>query len=177
MNEIKEITQQSGDGGVNIIGSQNVLNLYKQPIKYDLLSRLCKDLIKINMELSEDMNVTELPVELLEKIEYNNILIHKELYEDLGMYLSDISEIVEKSLGNKSISLIRIIKTIYYEILASNSEYNGDQILFEIENRLLEHTNLTDSNEYLNEDIRYCITQIVLYVFEKCQILKKPKKE
>ncbi len=37
---VKQIT---GDGGINIDGNNNTLNLYKQPIKYDLLSKLCKD--------------------------------------------------------------------------------------------------------------------------------------
>lgn len=40
----------------------------------------------------------------------------------------------------------------------------------------MNYTSLIDSTEYLNEDVRYSISQIVLYVFEKCQILKKPKK-
>ena len=69
-----------------------------------------------------------------------------------------------------------MIKTLYLEIVANNPDYTGDQLLFSIENKLMEHTSLIDNQEYFNEDIRYSICQIVLYVFEKCQILKKPNK-
>lgn len=168
--------QKTGDNGINVNGNNNTFNFYQQPLKYELLSKLCKDIIDENNSSLVDMNVKELPVELLEKIEYNNLMIHKELYEDLGIYLSDIDEIVNKSLGNESIKLIRVIKTIYCELLSSNFEYTGDEMLFAIENRLMNHINFNDQNRYCNEDIRYSISQIVLYVFEKCQILKKPKK-
>ena len=168
--------QKSGNNGVNVNGNNNKINLYQQPLKYELLSKLCKDIIDENNSSLEDMNVTELPMELLTKIEYNNLIAHKELYEDLGIYLSDIDEIVNKSLGNKSIKLIRVIKTIYCELLSSNPEYNGDEMLFAIENRLMNHINIDENESYYHEDIRYSISQIVLYVFEKCQILKKPNK-
>lgn len=171
-----EVTLIAGDNGVNVNGDNNVLNLYQQPIKYELLSKLCRDLIGSNLSLTEDMNISQLPIELLKKIEFNNLKVHKELYEDLGMYLADIDDIVNKSLGNKSIKLIRMIKTLYLEIVANNPDYTGDQLLFSIENKLMEHTSLIDNQEYLNEDIRYSTCQIVLYVFEKCQILKKPNK-
>ncbi|CDF12034.1 putative uncharacterized protein [Mycoplasma sp. CAG:776] len=171
-----EVTLITGDNGVNVNGDNNILNLYQQPIKYELLSKLCRDLIGSNLSFAEDMNISQLPIELLEKIEFNNLISHKELYEDLGMYLVDIDDIVNKSLGNKSIKLIRIIKTLYLEILTNNPDYTGDQLLFSIENKLMEHTSLIDNQEYFNEDIRYSICQIVLYVFEKCQILKKPTK-
>lgn len=171
-----EVTLIAGDNGVNVNGDNNVLNLYQQPIKYELLSKLCRDLIGSNLSLTEDMNISQLPIELLEKIEFNNLKAHKELYEDLGMYLADIDDIVNKSLGSKSIKLIRMIKTLYLEIVANNPDYTGDQLLFSIENKLMEHTSLIDNQEYFNEDIRYSICQIVLYVFEKCQILKKPNK-
>lgn len=173
---IVDTMQKTGDNGINVSGNNNTLNFYQQPLKYELLSKLCKDIIDENNSSLVDMNVKELPVELLEKIEYNKIMIHKELYEDLGIYLSDIDEIVNKSLGNDSIKLIRVIKTIYCELSASHPEYSGDEILFAIENRLMSHINLNDKNRYCNEDIRYSISQIVLYVFEKCQILKKPNK-
>lgn len=176
MNDTKEINQTSGDNGLNITGDDNVVNYYKQPIKYILLSRLCKGIIASNLNNTEDMCVRDLPIELLEKIEYNDLNYHKEMYEDLGMYLGDIEDVVSKSLGNDSIKLIRIIKTLYCETMANNQNHSGDQVLFIIEDRLLEHTDLIDSTEYLNEDIRFAISQIVLYVFEKCQILKKPKK-
>lgn len=174
--EIFNTIQKTGDNGVNVNGNSNTINLYQQPLKYELLSKLCKDIIDENNSSLEDMNVTELPVELLTKIEYNNLMAHKELYEDLGIYLSDIDEIVNKSLGNKSIKLIRVIKTIYCEFLSSNPEYNGDEMLFAIENRLMNHINIDEDELYYHEDIRYSISQIVLYVFEKCQILKKPNK-
>jgi len=170
---VKQIT---GDGGINIDGNNNTLNLYKQPIKYDLLSKLCKDLIDSDLNFNEDMNINELPVELLEKIEYNHLTAHKELYEEFGMYFLDIDGVVKKSLGDNSIKLVRIIKTLYLEILANDPNQTADQILFNIENKLMNYTSLIDSTEYLNEDVRYSISQIVLYVFEKCQILKKPKK-
>ena len=98
-----EVTLIAGDNGVNVNGDNNVLNLYQQPIKYELLSKLCRDLIGSNLSLTEDMNISQLPIELLKKIEFNNLKVHKELYEDLGMYLADIDDIVNKSLGNKSI--------------------------------------------------------------------------
>ena len=79
-------------------------------------------------------------------------------------------------MGDNSIKLVRIIKTLYLEILANDPNQTADQILFNIENKLMNYTSLIDSTEYLNEDVRYSISQIVLYVFEKCQILKKPKK-
>jgi len=176
LSEIKEVHQKNGNNGINNVGDNNTFNLYKQPIKYELLSKLCKSFINISLTNSTNMNITELPVELLEKIDYNNLVAHKGLYEDFGMYLTDIEEVVDKSLGDKSIKLIWIIRNFYEQTLLKNSNYTGDQILFDIENELLEHTDLIDSQEYCNEEVKYAVCQAVLYVFEKCQILKKPKK-
>ena len=169
--------QKTGNNGININGNNNTVNYYQQPLKYELLSKLCKDIIDVNNNILEDMNVSELPVELLTKIEYNKLVHHKELYEDLGIYLSDIEDIIDKSLGSNSIKLVRVIKTIYLELLASNPEYTSDQILFAIENELINYISLEVSRNYYGEDIRISISQIVLYVFEKCQILKKPNKK
>lgn len=176
MKSFKNINQTSENGGINIVGDGNMLNFYRQPIKYELLSKLCIGFINSNLNSNEDMNITDLPMELLEKIEYNDLVLHKEMYEELGMYLSDIQDVVNKSLGDKSIRLIRIIKRLYLETVSNNPTATNDQILFIIENKLMEHTSLVNSKEYYNEDIKYAICQIVLYVFEKCQILKKPKK-
>ena len=79
---IVDTMQKTGDNGINVSGNNNTLNFYQQPLKYELLSKLCKDIIDENNSSLVDMNVKELPVELLEKIEYNKIMIHKELYED-----------------------------------------------------------------------------------------------
>lgn len=176
MNGTESITQSTGDKGLNIVGSDNVVNYYEQPIKYELLSKLCKGFINSNLNNTVDMNVVELPIELLEKIEYNKLTLHKEMYEELGMYLSDIEEVVDKSLGDNSIKLIRVVKHLYLETISNNPNYSNDQILFAMEDELIKHTDLIDSGKFYNEDIKYSICQIVLYVFEKCQILKKPKK-
>lgn len=172
---MKNLNQVSGDGGINIAGNGNIVNYSQTPIKYELLSKLCKGFINSDFNGNEDMNVIELPVELLEKIEYNNLNLHKELYEDFSTYLLDIEEVVDKTLGDDSIKLVRMIKHLYKETVANNKDYSNDQILFDMENRLMSYTDLINSKEYYNEDVQNAICQVVLYVFQKCQILKKPK--
>lgn len=174
MSEINKMLQISGEAGVNIAGDNNNVFYYQQPIKYELLSKLCKDIINSDLCGNQEMNIKELPIELLEKIEYNKLEYHRALFEELGVYLSDIQNIVESSLGEQSLKLIRIIKYMYYEISASNTEYTNDQILFKMEEELIRATDLFENEDYLNEDLNYCISQILLYVFAKCQILKKP---
>ncbi|MDD2494555.1 MAG: hypothetical protein PHE29_05105 [Tissierellia bacterium] len=171
---MKNNIQNAGDSSLQIIGNRNLIfNFFRDKDCYKVLSNITKDIVD-NLNGEIEMDIEKNPAEILEKIDYNNIPLHKNEFIDSIPYLSKIEYIVEKLYGKKSEIIINRIKYNWNKVCAIYSNESKDLQLYKLNDLLLKRIDSKIVKKYGLEYIEIGIGLIVFYVFTKCQILENP---
>ena len=121
-----------------------------------------------------------------EKIEHNSVKRNKLLIEEYSKYYGKINSLyseLEKQGSFKKEKLLRNIELLYVKIKGKYIkgqeneleiiQLNADNIIEDIENRLLE---IVDNKISNNEDISFALPVIMVDAFMRCKILEEPIK-
>ena len=166
--------QNAGNNSQQIIGSKNIIfNFFRKNDCYKILSDITKEIVD-NLNGEIEMDIDKIPAEILEKIDYNNIPLHKKEFVASIPYLSKVEYIIEKMYGKKSEIIINRIKYNWSKICASYPNENKDFQLYKFAESLVEKINTKVINKYTLEYVEIGIELIIFYTFTKCQILDNP---
>lgn len=167
-------TQQAGNDSILVIGNKNIVfNFFKSKNCYKILSDIAKEIVE-NLDGSIEMDIDKIPAEIIEKIEYNNITMHKDEFIESSLYLDNVGYVIEKTYGKKSEVVINRIKYNWNKICALSPNDSKDVQLYRLNDILVEKVNSKIINKYGLESIEIGIGLIIFFVFTKCQILDNP---
>ncbi len=166
--------QNAGDNSQQIIGNKNIIfNFFRKKDCYKVLSDVTKEIVdSLNGEI--EMDIDKIPAEILEKIDYNNIPLHKNEFIESVAYLPKIEYIIEKTYGKKSEIIINRIKYNWNKICADCPNDNKDSQLYKFNDLLIKKINEKVVKKYGLEYIEIGTELIIFYAFTKCQILDNP---
>lgn len=166
--------QNAGDNSQQIIGNKNLIfNFFRKNDCYKILSAITKEIVD-NLNGEVDMDIDKIPAEILEKIEYNNIPLHKNEFIESFTYIPKIEYIIEKMYGKKSEIIINRIKYNWNKICATYPNENKDFQLFKFSELLVNKINTKLIDRYTLEYVEIGVGLIIFYAFTKCQILDNP---
>lgn len=166
--------QKSGNDSIQIIGSKNLIfNFFKTKDSYKVLSEILKEIVK-NIDGSVEMDIAKTPTEVLKKIAYNNIPLHKDFYIDSIPYLSKLEFIIETTYGSRSQIVINRIKYNWNKICSLYPNETKDKQLYKLDELLLAKTDPKIIKKYGLDVVEIGIGLIVFYTFTRCQILDNP---
>lgn len=134
----------------------------------------CKAFSEIDGLDEPDYSI-DLPSDISEKINYNELKEFKEVFLDVSHTLEDVETVLSEipKRGN----VIRKIKGVYLNFKIEKNYKNKDNLCRLVFNELLQIVNTSiDKNELYMEDTYFAIQSLMYYAFTKCQILDKVPK-
>ena len=150
----------------------------KPRITRSLLKKICIKIVDVN-EQEDVYDISTMPMEITEKIEYNKLQIYKEIFERIFLEAYKLEEIFQSDfrLGEK---IVNQIASCYIKTHKLNHAYkNNDERILGLSKELYEKvcSDTTESDyELCIEEVEFGIDLIIYYVFTKCQILEKVTK-
>lgn len=166
--------QTAGDNSQQIIGNKNVIfNFFRKNDSYKILSDVIRGIVD-NIDGELEMDIDKSPLEILEKIEYNNIMLHKDNFIEFIPYLPQVEYIIENLYSKKSEIVINRIKYNWSKVSSIYSEECKDRKLYELNELLIKKVDRKTINKYTYEIVEIAIDLIIFYSFTKCQILDNP---
>lgn len=166
--------QNAGNNSQQIIGSKNIIfNFFRKKDCYKVLSDITREIVN-NLSGETEMDIDKIPAEILEKIDYNNIPLHKDEFVESVTYLPKIEYIIEKMYGKKSQIIINRIKYNWNSVCATYPNENKDFQLYKFNELLVKKINTKVINKYKLEYVELGVGLIIFYAFTKCQILDNP---
>lgn len=135
------------------------------------LYEFCKHFSELD-EYDEPEYNTDLPSDITDKINYNQLNEFKEVFESVTHTLEDTENILSNIPRRNSI--VRRIKGIYIQHKIENANATKDKLCMLVFNDLLKtiHNSEGSDNLFL-EDTYFAIQALMYYAFTKCQILER----
>lgn len=157
-----------------------------------LLQRIIEKIANLTSDDEINMNNVEMPYDISDKIEYNNIIVYRQLLEENIIYYDSCNDILnaltDEKGDNCKTRVLRDFKNKYQErigeLIKENGENsrinfirtNSDLIIKEIINLITAKINesVTAADILYQEDVDFGVTTFVCYCFYECKILENP---
>lgn len=186
------LQQNNGDNSTNYQAEKMTVHVYEHyPNKMSIIAEVV-NILATSIKFDELPEISEnLPLEVREKIEHNNIQQSKHIIESYKDYVLDLEKaynILEQETPNANKKVLKIINTLYKSKIASLTIDNNnsvidlirtisDNIMNEIITSLKETVFASKNLSAYSEDVDISINLIVADAFIKCLILENPNKE
>lgn len=181
------MTEQNHSGIGHNYSDCNFQELQKYPtIIADVVNELGATIIN-NVE---EKGGSTTPFNIEEKIKFNEVVSHKEVFEEHRVFygrLNPIYKALDEEGSNKKDCLLRNIRTLYLQSkgkhIAANKgmspdsvvKANSDRIILDVYNALLEHIEKSNNIKQPLEVIKTGLWVVVVDAFMRCKILEEPK--
>lgn len=167
-----------GDGSVNVAGDGNDVDIlqyeaFQRSWLYDVCVAIKEASIPIN---DEDEYSIKLNSDWVEKLEYNQVKIYAEIFNQEAYAFDQLEEVI-KDFPNR-VEMVNKVRHIYLFVDKEREKLNedGDYVLEQVFKQLCtvvdESNRPVEKQMPLEEKERY-IKLIMFYVFTRCQLLKK----
>lgn len=138
------------------------------------LYEFCKAFSKIDGLDELDYSI-DLPSDITEKINYNELKVFNRIFSDVSHTLEDV-ETVLSGIPKRG-TIIRKIKGVYSNIVIKENYKTKDDLCRMVFEELLQIVNTSfDKDDLYREDTYFAIQSLLYYAFTKCQILDKVPK-
>jgi hypothetical protein len=148
--------------------------------------------------INEDDNASEkrnLPPEIEEKINFNNVVVYRPLiennYSENGFYLDTAYEALDSDTPGRRKTFLRYLNFLYLTVLGEHLKKqaplgkleiiraNADNIIVEVINSLLLRiaSNRRAIEHISSESIEYNVIAIVCHAFVDCKVLENPNNQ
>lgn len=178
----------NGSGNnINVEGDVNISSIQQHPT---ILAAIINELGNELLVASEPENETFKQFNISNKIEHNKISKYKQIFEEHKIYhgkLNAIYKELDEQGSDKKEILLKNIQTMYLKIKNDNSTKkndkkeqtvignNADQIIEEIENKLIIKIKKSQNIKQPLEIIETGTLIIMIDAFMRCKILEAPK--
>lgn len=182
------MSQQTHQGpGHNIITQFGDVNIIEPLKMLSLLSEIVNTLGKIVHQEEENENLTAFNITA--KIEFNNVIKHRGVFNERKLLvgrLSNIYEVLDSEGSNKSLTILAYIKGEY---LKAKGDFllqyqgkeeleivqeNADAIISTVEKKLLSKIQQSSNLSETVEMVELCLSIIIIDAFMRCKILEEP---
>ncbi len=168
---------------------KNLLKFQNNPSDVNYIVLTLYNAITADSNSNEKRN---LPPEIVEKIEFNNVVAYRPLietnYSENGFYIDAAYETLDYDIPGRKKMFLAYINSLYLTVLGEHLKRNpnidkyatirnnADNIIIEVINSLLLRiANNSVSIEHIStESIEYNIIAIVCHAFVDCKVLENP---
>ncbi|WP_407371123.1 hypothetical protein [Carnobacterium sp.] len=167
------------DYSIAFSGNDNIVNQYISPVrqpKRAFIYDICKIIVEKNFDGSVEYSISD-NVNWSLKIEYNEIVKYKMLFDEYSFAREDIEGLLD-GYESRTI-LIRSFKRLYVDSVCDFPDKSNDDRLDWIFKELCKAVDEASdpmASMYIEERDQ-AILQLMFYAFTKCQILEKPPKK